>query len=94
MGAVSVGSAIHRRARVELFPTREVSGTRWDDCSVTTRARLLGVDDLLAFYDARRERLIARIKDKLRTQVGATPAVESSTSGEIDAALGEGDLDD
>jgi hypothetical protein len=53
-----------------------------------------GVDDFLAFYDARRELLIARIKEKLRTQVATVPPVEAPTSTDIDAQLGEGDLDD
>lgn len=51
--------------------------------------------DFLAFYDSRRELLVARIKDKLKTQsVVATPAIEAGAPSDIDAELGEGDLDD
>jgi|MDTG01.2.fsa_nt_gb hypothetical protein len=54
-----------------------------------------GVDDFLDFYDARRALLIARIKEKLRTQVATVPPVEvAPASTDIDAELGEGDLDD
>lgn len=52
------------------------------------------VDGFLAFYDSRRELLIVRIKDKLRTLVGTTPTIEIPTPTDIDAVLGEGDLDD
>lgn len=52
------------------------------------------VDGFLAFYDSRRESLIVRIKDKLSTQVATTPVVETRTPDDIDAELGEGDLDD
>lgn len=50
------------------------------------------VDNFLAFYDSRRDMLIARIKSKLQTQGGAAsvPALPI----DIDAELGEGDLDD
>ncbi|WP_228480882.1 DUF262 domain-containing protein [Microbacterium luteum] len=51
-------------------------------------------DSFLDFYDARRDLLIARIKDKLQTQVRAAPTFESRRSTDIDAELGEGDLDD
>ncbi len=52
------------------------------------------VDDFLSFFDARRELMIARIKDKLRTQVAsATTPAESDLPTDIDAELGEGDLD-
>ena len=52
------------------------------------------VDGFLEFFDSRRERLIVRIKDKLKTQVATTPVAETPTSNDIDAELGEGDLDD
>ncbi|MEV8274323.1 DUF262 domain-containing protein [Microbacterium sp. NPDC077184] len=52
------------------------------------------VDSFLDFYDARRDLLIARIKDKLQTQVRTAPTFESRRSTDIDAELGEGDLDD
>lgn len=51
-------------------------------------------DGFLDFYDARRDLLIARIKDKLQTQVRTAPTFESRRSTDIDAELGEGDLDD
>ncbi|MCG7413465.1 DUF262 domain-containing protein [Microbacterium aurum] len=51
-------------------------------------------DSFLDFYDARRDLLIARIKDKLQTQVRTAPTFESRRSTDIDAELGEGDLDD
>lgn len=51
-------------------------------------------DRFLDFYDARRDLLIARIKDKLQTQVRTAPTFESRRSTDIDAELGEGDLDD
>ena len=50
------------------------------------------VDDFLAFYDSRRDMLIARIKSKLQTHGGASPLAALPT--DIDAELGEGDLDD
>ena len=54
-----------------------------------------GAVDFLAFFDRRRELLVARIKDKLKTQaVVATPVVEPGAPSDIDAELGEGDLDD
>lgn len=51
-------------------------------------------DSFLDFYDARRDLLIARIKDKLQTQVRTAPTFEARRSTDIDAELGEGDLDD
>ena len=54
-----------------------------------------GVDDFQTFFDARRDLLIARIKDKLKTQlVSGGPTVAGETADDIDAELGEGDLDD
>ncbi|MDN3495007.1 DUF262 domain-containing protein [Planococcus sp. APC 4015] len=50
------------------------------------------VDDFLAFYDSRRNTLIARIKSKLQTESGGSPMAAMPT--DIDAELGEGDLDD
>ncbi|SJN44099.1 hypothetical protein FM104_13165 [Microbacterium esteraromaticum] len=50
------------------------------------------VDDFLAFYDARRDALIARIKDKLQTQGGASSF--AALPNDIDTEMGEGDLDD
>lgn len=53
------------------------------------------VDDFPAFFDNRRDVLVARIKDKLRTRTAAiNPVLEAGTSSDIDAELGEGDLDD
>lgn len=51
-------------------------------------------DSFLDFYDARRDLLIGRIKDKLQTQVRTAPTFEARGSTDIDAELGEGDLDD
>ena len=51
--------------------------------------------DFLTFFDTRRELLVARIKDKLLTQtVTATAVVQAGALSDIDAELGEGDLDD
>jgi hypothetical protein len=50
------------------------------------------VDDFLAFYNSRRDMLIARIKSKLQTQGGGSPLAALPT--DLDAELGEGDLDD
>lgn len=50
------------------------------------------VDDFLAFYDSRRDMLIARIKSKLQTHSGG--ASVAALPIDIDAELGEGDLDD
>lgn len=50
------------------------------------------VDDFLAFYDSRRAMLIDRIKDKLQTHGGASTV--AALPVDIDAELGEGDLDD
>lgn len=53
------------------------------------------VDDFLAFSTARRELLITRVKDKLKTQGAAVVSpVETTVPTDIDAELGEGDLDD
>lgn len=53
------------------------------------------VDDFLTFYDARRELLIARIKDKLNTQAPVTaPPAAAPAPTDIDAQIGEGDLED
>lgn len=53
------------------------------------------VDNFPAFFDSRRELLIARIKDKLKTQIAAAiPATDARVPADIDAELGEGDLDD
>lgn len=51
-------------------------------------------DGFLDFYEARRDLLIGRIKDKLQTQVRTAPTFEARGSTDIDAELGEGDLDD
>jgi hypothetical protein len=50
------------------------------------------VDDFLAFYDSRRDTLVARIKAKLQTQGGASSVAALPT--DIDAEMGEGDLDE
>ncbi len=50
------------------------------------------VDGFLAFYDSRRDSLVARIKDKLQTQSGV--ASVAALPVDIDAELGEGDLED
>ena len=50
------------------------------------------VDDFLAFYDSRCDMLIARIKSKLQTHSGG--ASVAALPIDIDAELGEGDLDD
>ena len=50
------------------------------------------VDGFLAFYDSRRDSLVARIKDKLQTQSGVSSA--AALPVDIDAELGEGDLED
>lgn len=50
------------------------------------------VDDFLAFYDSRRDMLIDRIKSKLQTHSGG--ASVAALPIDIDAELGEGDLDD
>lgn len=49
-------------------------------------------DDFVAFFDSRRDMLIARIKSKLQTQGGG--ASVAALPIDIDAELGEGDLDD
>lgn len=51
-------------------------------------------DDFLAFFDARRELLVGRIKDKLRTHSVAVLAAVAAAPTDLDAELGEGDLDD
>lgn len=54
-----------------------------------------GAGDFLDFFDRRRDLLVARIQDKLKTQiVVAAPAIEAGGPSDIDAELGEGDLDD
>ena len=50
------------------------------------------VDDFLAFFDSRRDMLIARIKSKLQTQGGGAPV--AALPIDIDAELAQGDLDD
>jgi hypothetical protein len=50
------------------------------------------VDGFLTFYESRRAALAVRIKDKLQTQSGA--ASVDAVPADIDAELGEGDLDD
>ncbi|MFZ2166777.1 MAG: DUF262 domain-containing protein [Propionibacteriaceae bacterium] len=72
-----------------------------DECAAFMKANALpgtlphAAGDFLDFFDRRRELLVARIKDKLKTQnVVATPAVEAGAPSGIDAELGEGDLDD
>lgn len=53
------------------------------------------VDDFLGFFDVRRDLLVARIKDKLKTRlISGGPTVADETADDIDAELGEGDLDD
>lgn len=52
------------------------------------------VDDFLAFYEARRDLLVDRIKDKLKTSTHIAPAATAAPATDIDAQLGEGDLDD
>ena len=47
-----------------------------------------GVDDFLDFYDARRALLIARIKEKLRTQVATVPPVEGAPADRYPTPLG------
>ncbi|WP_282825106.1 DUF262 domain-containing protein [Gulosibacter sediminis] len=51
-------------------------------------------DDFLAFFDARRELLVGRIKDKLRTRSVAVQTAVAAAPTDLDAELGEGDLDD
>jgi hypothetical protein len=53
------------------------------------------VDDFLAFFEARRTSLVARIKDKLKTQdVDSAPVTSLVTGEDIDESLAEGDVDD
>lgn len=53
------------------------------------------VDDFLAFFDKRRVLLVSRINDKLGTRVAAAaPVRDVGPPTDIDAELGEGDLDD
>jgi len=53
------------------------------------------VDDFLGFFDVRRDLLVARIKDKLKTRlISGGPTVADEAADDIDAELGEGDLDD
>lgn len=72
-----------------------------DECAAFMKANALpgtlphAAGDFLDFFDRRRELLVARIKDKLKTQnVVAAPAIEAGAPSDIDAELGEGDLDD
>lgn len=53
------------------------------------------VDDFLAFYDQRRATLADRIRDKLETHMGVAPGVApvAGPALDLDAELGEGDLD-
>lgn len=54
-----------------------------------------GAGDFLDFFDRRRELLVARIKGKLKTQIVlAARVIEAGAPSDIDAELGEGDLDD
>lgn len=51
--------------------------------------------DFLAFFEARRTSLVARIKDKLKTQDVDSVLVTSLVTGEdIDESLAEGDVGD
>jgi hypothetical protein len=53
------------------------------------------VDDFLAFFEARHTSLVARIKDKLRTQdLDSAPVTSLVTGEDIDESLAEGDADD
>lgn len=52
------------------------------------------VDDFPDFFDARRALLVDRIKDKLKTRSLIAPVVAPASATDIDAELGEGDLDD
>ena len=61
-------------------------------CDLAARAR--DADDFLAFFDVRRQLLIERIKDKLRTHGVAAQASVAVAPLYLNAKLGEGDLDD
>ena len=53
------------------------------------------VDDFLAFFEARRTSLVARIKDKLKTQdLDSLPVTSLVTGEDIDESLAEGDVGD
>jgi hypothetical protein len=52
------------------------------------------IDSFLEFFGSRRDLLVARIKDKLQTQARSVPGTGARDSIDIDAELGEGDLDD
>jgi Protein of unknown function DUF262 len=53
------------------------------------------VDDFLAFFEARRTSLVARIKDKLKTQdLDSVPVTSLVTGEDIDESLAEGDVGD
>ena len=53
------------------------------------------VDDFLAFFEARRASLVARIKDKLKTQdLDPVPVTSLVTGEDIDESLAEGDVGD
>ena len=52
------------------------------------------IDGFSAFFEARREHLIARIKSKLATRAGAEPNTVAAAATDIDTELGEADLDD
>jgi hypothetical protein len=49
----------------------------------------------LAFFEARRTRLVARIKDKLKTHdLDSAPVTLPVTGEDIDESLAEGDVDE
>jgi Protein of unknown function DUF262 len=53
------------------------------------------VDDFLAFFEARRTSLVARIKDKLKTHdLDSAPVTSLVTGEDIDESLAEGDVDE
>jgi hypothetical protein len=53
------------------------------------------VDDFLTFFEARRTSLVARIRDKLKTQdLDPAPVTSLVTAEDIDESLAEGDVDD
>lgn len=53
------------------------------------------VDDFIAFYELRRENLVARIKDKLKTQTAEPETPHSHLPGvDLDEELAEGDEED
>ena len=53
------------------------------------------VDDFLAFFEVRRTSLVARIKDRLKTQdLDPVPVTSLVTGEDIDESLAEGDVGD